>query len=75
MMSKFLFVIITASSFFIHHTTSHAHEIELGGITIKHPIIPIFGSKMKTAVGYFTIVNKMNEVMNLLRLKLISLMQ
>ena len=69
MMSKFLFVLISASAFFIHHTTSHAHEIELGGITIKHPMIPIFGSKMKTAAGYFTIVNKTNEADELIMVK------
>ena len=69
MMSKFLFVLISASAFFIHHTISHAHEIELGGITIKHPMIPIFGSKMKTAAGYFTIVNKTNEADELIMVK------
>ena len=69
MMSKFLFLLISASVFFIHHTTSDAHEIELEGITIKHPMIPIFSSKMKTAVGYFTIVNKTNEADELITVK------
>ncbi len=32
-------------------------------------MIPIFGSKMKTAVGYFTIVNKTNEADELITIK------
>ena len=32
-------------------------------------MIPIFGSKMKTAVGYFTIVNKTNETDELITIK------
>ena len=32
-------------------------------------MIPIFGSKMKTAVGYFTIVNKTNEADELVTIK------
>ena len=32
-------------------------------------MIPIFGSNMKTAVGYFTIVNKTNEADELITIK------
>ena len=42
-------------------STSYAHEIDLKEISIKHPMIPIFNSKMKTAAGYFTIINKRNK--------------
>ena len=61
MIQKILFILFSVTAFLIPHTTPYAHEIELGGFTIKHPMIPIFGSKMKTAAGYFTIVNKTNE--------------
>ena len=68
-MSNFLFISISAFAFLIHHSTSNTHEIELGNLTIKHPMIPIFGSKMKTAAGYFTIVNKTNEADELIMVK------
>ena len=49
--------------------TSYAHEIDLENISIKHPMIPIFSSKMKTATGYLTIVNKKNETDELIMVK------
>ena len=48
---------------------SHAHEIDLEYISIKHPMIPIFSSKMKTASGYLTIVNKKNKTDELTMVK------
>ena len=48
---------------------SYAHEIDLKEISIKHPMIPIFNSKMKTAAGYFTIVNKRNKTDELIMVK------
>ena len=68
-MFRFLLISISAFAFLIHHSTSNAHEIELGNLTIKHPMIPIFGSKMKAAAGYFTIVNKTNEADELIMVK------
>ena len=50
-------------------STSYAHEIDLKEISIKHPMIPIFNSKMKTAAGYFTIVNKRNKADELIMVK------
>ena len=50
-------------------STSYAHEIDLKEISIKHPMIPIFNSKMKTAAGYFTIVNKRNKTDELIMVK------
>ena len=50
-------------------STSYAHEIDLKEISIKHPMIPIFNSKMKTATGYFTIVNKRNKTDELIMVK------
>ena len=49
--------------------SSYAHEIDLKEISIKHPMIPIFNSKMKTAAGYFTIVNKRNKTDELIMVK------
>ena len=49
--------------------TSYAHEIDLKEISIKHPMIPFFNSKMKTASGYFTIVNKRNKTDELIMVK------
>ena len=69
MSQKILFILFSVTAFLIPHTTPYAHEIELGGFTIKHPMIPIFGSKMKTAAGYFTIVNKTNEADELIMVK------
>ena len=60
-----LLVCISLQSF----STSYAHEIDLKEISIKHPMIPIFNSKMKTAAGYFTIVNKKNEYDELIMVK------
>ena len=68
-MLKFLFILISVTISFIYHTSSYAHDIELQGITIKHPIIPFFGPKMKTASGYFTIVNETNETEELIMVK------
>ena len=50
-------------------STSYAHEIDLKEISIKHPTIPIFNSKMKTAAGYLTIVNKKPETDELIMVK------
>ena len=50
-------------------STSYAHEIDLKEISIKHPTIPIFNSKMKTAAGYFTIINKENKTDELIMIK------
>ena len=50
-------------------STSYAHEIDFKEISIKHPTIPIFNSKMKTAAGYFTIVNKENNADELIMIK------
>ena len=50
-------------------STSYAHEIDLKEISIKHPMIPIFNSKMKTAAGYLTIVNKKTETDELIMVK------
>ena len=50
-------------------STSYAHEIDLKEISIKHPMIPIFHSKIKTAAGYFTIVNKINKPDELIMVK------
>ena len=50
-------------------STTYAHEIDLKEISIEHPMIPIFHSKMKTAAGYFTIVNKRNKTDELIMIK------
>ena len=60
-----VFVCISLQMF----STSYAHEIDLKEISIKHPMIPIFNSKMKTATGYFTIVNKRNKAAELIMVK------
>ena len=50
-------------------SASYGHEIDLKEISIKHPMIPIFNSKMKTAAGYLTIVNKKNKTDELIMVK------
>ena len=50
-------------------STSYAHEIDLKEISIKHPMISIFHSNMKTAACYFTVVNKINKTDELIMVK------
>ena len=64
---NFTFILCAISLQFF--CASYAHEIDLDEISIKHPIIPIFNSKMKTAAGYFTIVNKRNKTDELIMVK------
>ena len=64
---NFTFILCAISLQFF--CASYAHEIDLDEISIKHPIIPIFNSKMKTAAGYLTIVNKKPETDELIMVK------
>ena len=66
---KYNFILILAGISLQMFSASYAHEIDLEEISIKHPIIPIFNSKMKTAAGYLTIVNKKNETDELIMVK------
>ena len=66
---KYRSILILFASFLSIITFSNSHEIDLEDMAIKHPIIPIFNSKMKTAAGYFTIVNKKNEPDELVMVK------
>ena len=66
---KYNFILIFAGISLQMFGTSYAHEIDLENISIKHPTIPIFSSKMKTAAGYLTIVNKKNETDELIMVK------
>ena len=66
---KYNFILIFAGISLQMFGTSYAHEIDLENISIKHPMIPIFSSKMKTAAGYLTIVNKKNETDELIMVK------
>ena len=50
-------------------SNSYAHEIDFKEISIKHPMILIFNSKMKTAAGYLTIINKRNKTDELIMVK------
>ena len=69
-MKIILHVLIILFSYSISiNAISYGHEIEMDEMSIKHPMIPIFNSKMKTAAGYFTIVNKKNEADELLMVK------
>jgi len=65
---KYNFILILAG-ISLQMFSASAHEINLEEISIKHPIIPIFNSKMKTAAGYLTIVNKKNETDELIMVK------
>ena len=66
---KYNFVLMLAGLSLQMFDISYAHEIDLENISIKHPMIPIFSSKMKTAAGYLTIVNKKNETDELIMVK------
>ena len=66
---KYIFISILAGISSQMFSASYSHEIDLEEISIKHPIIPIFNSKMKTAAGYLTIVNKKNETDELIMVK------
>ena len=66
---KYNFILILAGISLQMFSAAYAHEIDLEEISIKHPIIPIFNSKMKTAAGYLTIVNKKNEADELIMVK------
>ena len=66
---KYRSILILFASFLSIITFSNSHEIDLEDMAIKHPMIPIFNSKMKTAAGYFTIVNKKNEPDELVMVK------
>ena len=59
---KFSNLLISLTLFLSTITFSNSHEIDLEDIAI-------FNSKMKTAAGYFTIVNKKNEPDELLMVK------
>ena len=50
-------------------STLHAHEIDLKEISIKHPMIPVFNSHMKSGAGYLRIVNKRNKADELTMVK------
>ena len=66
---KYNFILILTATSLQMFSASYAHEIDLDEISIQHPIIPIFNSKMKTAAGYLTIVNKKNEADELIMVK------
>ena len=66
---KFNLITVLISISLQMFNTSYAHEIDLKEISIEHPMIPIFNSKMKTAAGYFTIVNKRNKADELIMVK------
>ena len=66
---KFNLLLVLFCISFKTFSISYAHEIDLKEISIKHPMIPIFNSKMKTAAGYFTIVNKRNKTDELIMVK------
>ena len=42
-------------------TFANGHDFTFKHITIKHPIIPVFGQKMKTAAGYMTVSNSSSQ--------------
>ena len=50
-------------------TFANGHDFTFKHVTIKHPIIPVFGQKMKTAAGYMTVSNSSNQPEKILAVK------
>ena len=50
-------------------TLATGHDFTFNHVTIKHPIIPVFGQKMKTAAGYMTVSNSSNQPEKILAVK------
>ena len=50
-------------------TLATGHDFTFKHVTIKHPIIPVFGQKMKTAAGYMSVTNSSNQSEKILGVK------
>ena len=50
-------------------TFANGHDFTFKHVTIKHPIIPVFGQKMKTAAGYMTVSNSSSQPEKILAVK------